>query len=500
LKNIDIRTTQLDVAKGRASLQEIVQLYLSRIREKNEELNLFTQTYPDEALEKASLIQKKLENGTAGKLAGAVIGMKEAIVQKGKTATAGSRMLSTFKSVYSATVVEKLEAEDAIIIGRMNMDEFAMGSSNENSAHGPARNPHNSTMVPGGSSGGSAAAVAAGMCHATLGSDTGGSIRQPASLCGVVGLKPTYGRVSRYGLIAYASSFDCIGPLTTNVEDAARLLQVMAGRDARDSTTSTIAAGDYISALDESVEGLKIGVPSQYFGDGLDPEIKERIETVIQELENKGAVPVPIDMPSTPFAIATYYILATAEASSNLARYDGIRFGHRAQNKLKEALIAEKKAIEAANGDISTLDSALVRLYKQSRTEGFGTEVKRRIMLGTYVLSAGYYDAYYGKAQRIRRMIQDDFTSAFKKVDVLVSPTSPTTAFELGAKTDDPLQMYLSDIYTISANLAGIPGISVPAGFHSNGLPIGIQFTAPHFNESVLFRAGKAVESLISDL
>lgn len=499
LNTPDIQSTRGKIQNGETDLRSVVRSFLDAIEAKNAELNIFTQVFPEDALRDADAIQQKIKNGKAGKLAGAVIGIKEAIVEEGRIATAGSRMLESFESVYTATALKRLIDEDAIIIGRLNMDEFAMGSSTENSAFGPTRNPHNPAMVPGGSSGGSAAAIAAGMCNATLGSDTGGSIRQPAALCGVIGLKPTYGRVSRYGLIAYASSFDCIGPLTVNVNDSALLLETLAGRDGRDSTSSDKPVGDYSAALNQPVNGLRIGVPEEYFGDGLDPEIHQRILWIVSELESRGAVVVPMHLPHTRFAIATYYILATAEASSNLARYDGIRYGHRADiRKVKEELAAEKKLAASVPDNGGLLDSALTRLYKQSRTEGFGTEVKRRIMLGTYVLSAGYYDAYYGKAQKIRRLIQNDFLEAFKKADVIISPTSPTTAFPIGAKTDDPLQMYLSDIYTISANLAGIPAISVPAGTHSNGLPFGTQFAAPHFEESRLFAVSAETEKITS--
>ncbi len=484
---------------GEQSAEENVSRFLTNIEAQNDTLHAFTQVYTDAALKRAAEVDQKIKAGRGGKLAGAVIGIKEAIVQRGEKATAGSRMLENFESVYDATAVRRLLDEDAIIIGRMNMDEFAMGSSTENSAFGPTRNPHDTERVPGGSSGGSAAAVAADMCHATLGSDTGGSIRQPASFCGVTGLRPTYGRVSRYGLIAYASSFDSIGPLTRTVEDAGLILEVLAGHDVHDATSSAREVEDYAQAAGQSVEGLRIGLPEEYFGDGLEAETGKLVRKRIEELEARGAIVVPLTLPHTKVAIATYYILATAEASSNLARYDGIRYGHRAdQKKVAQDLAAEKKAIQDAGGDISELDSALIRLYKQSRTEGFGTEVKRRIMLGTYVLSAGYYDAYYGKAQRIRRLIQNDFIQAFNKCDVIVSPTSPGTAFRIGEKTDDPLQMYLSDIYTISANLAGIPAISVPAGKHAtDGLPVGIQFMAPHFAEKQLIRAAAAVERLV---
>ncbi len=459
-------------------LPERVSSYFREIQARNPEINAFIRTDEAQALADAHRIQAKIEAGTAGSLAGMVMGIKDVISEKGKITSCASNILRNFEAVYDATVIERLKAADAVLIGRLNMDEFAMGSSNENSIYGPTKNPRDTTRVPGGSSGGSAAAVAAGFCDATLGSDTGGSIRQPAGFCGVVGLKPSYGRVSRYGLVAYASSFDSIGPLAHTVKDAATILEVIAGRDANDMTSSDKPVPAYSSFVGQTVKGMRIGVPAEYFGEGLDPEIQSRIESVISALQAEGATVVPITLPHTPYAIATYYILATAEASSNLARFDGVRYGHRA--------IAE-----------GTDESGLVRLYKQSRTEGFSTEVKRRIMLGTYVLSAGYYEAYFGKAQKIRRLIQADFESAFTQVDVIISPTSPTTAFKFGENSDDPVSMYLNDIYTISANLAGICGISVPCGFHSDGMPIGLQFMAAAFNEEQLIRAGSAVERLV---
>jgi len=459
-------------------LPDRVASYLSEIRSRNSDINAFVRVYEEDAMRQADAVQVKIDDGTAGPLAGFIMGIKDLISEKGKITSCASNILRNFEAVYDATVVERLKAADAVLIGRTNMDEFAMGSSNENSIYGPTRNPHDTTRVPGGSSGGSAAAVAARFCDSTLGSDTGGSIRQPAGFCGVVGIKPSYGRVSRYGLVAYASSFDSIGPIAHTVRDAATILEVIAGRDANDMTSSDKPVPVYSDSVGKSVEGLRIGVPAEYFGEGLDSEIKARIESVITGLQAEGAAVVPIHLPHTPYAIATYYILATAEASSNLARFDGVRYGHRA--------IAE-----------GSDESGLVRLYKQSRTEGFSTEVKRRIMLGTYVLSAGYYEAYFGKAQKIRRLIQQDFADAFTKVDVIISPTSPTTAFKFGENSDDPVSMYLNDIYTISANLAGICGISVPCGTHSNGMPIGVQFMAGAFQEEQLIRAGSAVERLI---
>lgn len=468
-----------------------------------------TSLLPDEAMARASQIQEKVAKGTAGKLAGAVFGIKEAIVMEGSLSTAASKILANYRSVYNATVIDRLLAEDAVIVGRCNMDEFAMGSSNENSIYGPAKNPVDPTRVAGGSSGGSAAAVAAGFVNAALGSDTGGSIRQPASYCGVTGLKPSYGRVSRYGLIAYASSFDSIGPFANTVADTALILEVLAGRDKNDGTTSLAPVDEYLSAAQKPEGPLRVGVPEEYFGEGLDPEIRATIEAVMKSLEKEGAVLVPLKLPHTQYAIATYYILATAEASSNLARFDGARYGHRTdmksvseqlraeENELKQALKESGPDMrEAIERKIRQLDTPLLRMYKRSRTEGFGMEVQRRIMLGTYVLSAGYYEAYYGKAQKIRRLIRDDFQNAFASCDVIISPTAPTTAFKLGSNIDDPLQMYLNDIYTISANLAGICGISLPAGTHSDGMPIGVQLMANSMREVDLFRAAARIERL----
>lgn len=492
------------------TLPEVVTHYLEQIGEKNDEINAVVSLDKDAALDRAEKVQQKIKKGNGGDLAGLVIGIKDLICEQGKQTTCASNILSGFESVYNATVVDRLLDEDAILLGRLNMDEFAMGSSNENTIYGPAKNPHDTSRVPGGSSGGSAAAVSANFCTAALGSDTGGSIRQPASYCGVVGLKPTYGRVSRHGLVAFASSFDCIGPLANNVADAAKILQVIAGADEHDNTSSSRAVPDYQQIAQNPEPGIRIGVPEEYFGEGLDDEIRDGIEEKLKALEQGGAELVPIHLPHMKYGIATYYILATAEASSNLARYDGIRYGHRADiDVVEEELKREKQALKeqmevtdsgeekmALSRKLENIDSPLIRLYKKSRTEGFGTEVKRRIMLGTYVLSAGYYDAYYAKAQKVRRLIKQDFTEAFKEVDVIVSPTAPTTAFEIGSKQDDPVQMYLNDVYTISANLAGICGINVPGGTHSNGLPYGIQFMADTFQEQKVLNAGRLVEEL----
>ncbi|MBI9073410.1 MAG: Asp-tRNA(Asn)/Glu-tRNA(Gln) amidotransferase subunit GatA [Melioribacteraceae bacterium] len=444
------------------SLQENVQYFLNQIKTK-EHLNAFNFVF-DDAIEQANTISKKIEDGTAGKLAGMVVAIKDVLAIKDKPLTCSSKILKDFVSIYNATAVKKLIDEDAIIIGKTNCDEFAMGSSNENSAFGAVLNPVDEERVPGGSSGGSAAVVAAGLCDVSLGTDTGGSIRQPAALCGIYGLKPTYGRVSRYGLTAFASSFDSIGPFSNNVEDAALVMEVIAGYDKNDSTSVNKGIPGYLEniALDKK---LKIGVPKEFFAEGLDPEIKESIETQIEKLKSDGFEIVNIDLPHTQYSIATYYILTTAEASSNLARYDGARYGTRKENP-----------------------KDLIDMYTSSRSENFGDEVKRRIMLGTYVLSAGYYDAYYKKAQKVRRLFKNDFDKAFELVDIILTPTVPATAFKLAEKMNDPLAMYLGDIYTTSANLAGIPGINIPVGKNSSGLPIGMQLMSAQFNEETLFQ------------
>jgi aspartyl-tRNA(Asn)/glutamyl-tRNA(Gln) amidotransferase subunit A len=404
-------------------------------------------------------------------LAGVPVGIKDVLAMTGAPATAGSLILKGYRPPYDATAVTRLEAAGAILLGKLNCDEFAMGSSNENSAYGPVRNPRALDRVPGGSSGGSAAAVAADFAVATLGTDTGGSIRQPAAFCGVVGLLPTYGRVSRYGLIAFASSLDRVGPFTRTVRDAATMLHVLAGQDTFDATSADRPVGDYVGALERPVEGLRIGVPAEYFEEGLDPEIRAAIDRSIEQLKEKGCTIVPVSLPHTKYAIPTYYVIATAEASSNLSRFDGVRFGLR-----------------------STEANTLSNMFKKTRDEGFGPEVKRRILLGTYSLSAGYYDAYYAKAQQVRTLLTRDFLKAFDVCDVLVTPMTPTPPFKLGEKTDDPVAMYLADVYSVSASLAGICGISVPCGTTSEGLPIGVQLMARHFDETTLFRAAQAVE------
>lgn len=494
------------LSSGIRSLPDICEDYIRTINSKNPEINGFIHFDESQVRKDAQDIQNKIKSSSAGRLAGVVVGVKDVICERGKKVTCASHILHNFESMYDATVIQKLKAEDALLIGRTNMDEFAMGSSTENSIYGPTKNPVDTEYVSGGSSGGSAAVVAANMCDVSLGSDTGGSIRQPASYCGVVGLKPTYSRVSRHGLVAYASSFDCIGPFAKNVTDAALLLNCIAGADPMDNSSANVKVDDYVELLNDTSRKLKVGVPKEYFGEGLDEGVKTIIDDTLSGLEKKNIELVPVSLPHTKYGIATYYVLATAEASSNLARYDGIRFGHRADTReLEEELAREKAELKRELGKptetdvdfaMSSADSPLIRLYKKSRTEGFGKEVKRRILLGTYVLSAGYYDAYYAKAQKVRRLIKQDFTNAFKQVDVIVSPTAPTTAFKIGEKLDDPIQMYLNDVFTISANLAGICGISVPAGIHSNGLPVGIQFMGNSFREGDILNAGRRVELL----
>lgn len=455
--------------EGKLSLVENVQNFLSRIEERKN-LNAFTFLFAEEAIQKATEVELKIAVGSFGKLAGMVIAVKDVLAIKDKPLTCSSRILENFTSLYTATAVQKLLDEDAIIIGKTNCDEFAMGSSNENSAFGAVKNPLDETRVPGGSSGGSAVAVVANLCDVALGTDTGGSIRQPAAFCGIYGLKPTYGLVSRFGLTAFASSFDCIGPFANSVEDIALTLEVLAGQDKSDSTSINAEKKVYPNLLGNNKQKLKIGIPKEYFVEGLSLEIKEQIELVIHKLKELNFSIEEVSLPHTEFAIATYYILTTAEASSNLARFDGARYGYRSKQS-----------------------SSLKEMYNASRSEGFGSEVKRRIMLGTYVLSSGYYDAYYKKAQKVRRKIKEDFVKVFSKIDVLLTPTTPTTAFKLGEKTSDPLEMYLSDIFTTSANLAGIPGINIPIGKDKNNLPIGLQLLANQFEEEKLLQLGSTI-------
>jgi aspartyl-tRNA(Asn)/glutamyl-tRNA(Gln) amidotransferase subunit A len=453
---------------GEINLRDNVSFFIESIQ-KNNDLNAFNFVF-ENCVNDAIKVEDKIKSNCEGKLAGMVIGVKDVLAIKDRPLTCSSKFLSNFNSIYTATAIQKLIDEDAVIIGKTNCDEFAMGSSNENSAFGAVKNPVNMDYVPGGSSGGSAAAVAALLCDVAIGTDTGGSIRQPASFCGVFGLKPTYGRVSRYGLTAFASSFDSIGPFANSTEDIAKVLEVISGHDEMDSTSSL----NPIPAFTENAEignNIRIGVPKEYFGSGLNNEVKKEIEAVIKKLEKDNFELVDIDLPNNEYAIATYYILTTAEASANLARFDGVRYTNRTS--------------ESSN---------LIDMYTKSRSEGFGDEVKRRIMLGTYVLSAGYYDAYYGKAQKVRRLIKQDFETAFQKCDVILTPASPFTAFKLGEKSSDPLEMYLSDVYTTSANLAGIPGISIPIGNDSSGLPIGLQLLANQFEESKILSISDYIE------
>jgi aspartyl-tRNA(Asn)/glutamyl-tRNA(Gln) amidotransferase subunit A len=467
-----IRKIREDIASGKLKARALAESYFARIAEFNPNLNAYLSLTRDRALTQADKIDAMAAAGEAlPPLAGVPTGIKDALVMEGAPATAGSKILEGYRPPYDCTAVARLEAAGAVFLGKLNCDEFAMGSSNENSAYGPVKNPVATDRVPGGSSGGSAAAVAANLAVATLGTDTGGSIRQPASFCGVVGVLPTYGRVSRYGLIAFASSLDRIGPFAGNVEDAATFLEVIAGHDPKDATSSSRPVPNYVAALGEPVSGMRIGVPSEYFGEGLDPEVRAAVEVGIEQLKGAGCVIKTISLKHTRYAIPTYYVLATAEASSNLARFDGVRYGYRAADA-----------------------NSLSAMYRRSRDEGFGAEVKRRILLGTYALSAGYYDAYYLKAQKVRRLLTQDYLEAFSEVDAIVTPTAPTPAFKLGEKTDDPLAMYLADIYTVTASLAGICGVSVPCGRSKEGLPIGMQVLAKHFDEATMFRVARAVE------
>ena len=459
------------IAEGETTATALAQDFYRHIREEDPEIGAFLTLSEERALAQAGRIdQMAAEGKPLPPLAGVPVAIKDVMVTSGVRTTAGSKILDNFVPPYDCTAVARLEAAGAVILGKLNCDEFAMGSSTENSAYYPVHNPRDKSRVPGGSSGGSAAAVAANMAVATLGSDTGGSIRQPASFCGVVGLKPTYGRVSRYGLIAFASSLDHIGPLANTVKDVALVLRTIAGRDAMDSTSAEVLVPDYVAELEKPIAGLKVGVAKEYFGAGLDSEVRAAVEAAIQKLAELGCEVVPVNLPHTEYAVPAYYIVATAEASSNLARYDGVRYGFRARaNTLSE-------------------------MYRQTRDSGFGLEVKRRIMLGTYALSAGYYDAYYLKAQKVRTLLTRDFDEAFKKVDVIAAPTCPTVAFKLGEKVNDPLAMYLADIYTVTANLAGIPGISIPCGENHEKLPIGLQVFARHFDEATLLRVAHAYE------
>jgi aspartyl-tRNA(Asn)/glutamyl-tRNA(Gln) amidotransferase subunit A len=461
------------VVEGHVKASELAARYYDRIAEINPQLNIYLSLTKERALEQAARIDAAAAKGDPlGPLAGIPVGIKDVLVVRGTPATAGSKILKNYRPPYDATAVGRLEAAGAVLLGKLNCDEFGMGSSNENSAYGPVRNPVDTERVPGGSSGGSAAAVAANLAVGTLGSDTGGSIRQPASFCGVVGVLPTWGRVSRYGLIAFASSLDRVGPFAGNVRDAATLLRVIAGHDPKDATSSPAPVPDYAAECERPVEGLRIGVPKEYFGEGLDPEVRAAIEKGIADLQAAGCTVKPVSLPHTKYAIPTYYLVATAEASANLARFDGVRYGYR-----------------------SPASDTLSAMYRHSRDEGFGAEVKRRILLGTYALSAGYYDAYYLKAQQVRRLLAEEFLRAFADVDAIVTPTAPTPAFKLGEKAGDPLAMYLADIYTVTASLAGICGVTVPCGTTTAGLPVGMQVLAAHLNEATAFRVARAVEA-----
>ncbi len=462
-----------EIAAGRLKAAQLAASYYERIEKKNPLLNVYLSLTQERAFAQAERIDALAAKGDPlPPLAGIPVGVKDVLVMRGAPSTAGSKILQGYQPPYDATAVVRLEAAGAVLLGKLNCDEFAMGSSNENSAYGPVRNPVDPERVPGGSSGGSAAAVAANLAVATLGTDTGGSIRQPASFCGVVGVLPTYGRVSRYGLIAFASSLDRIGPFAANVRDAATLLGVIAGHDPKDATSSQAPLADYAAESDKPVKGLHIGVPAEYFAEGLDPEVRAAIEKGIDALRNAGCTIQPVSLPHTKYAVPTYYLVATAEASANLARFDGVRYGYRSPHS-----------------------ATLSKMYSHSRDEGFGAEVKRRILLGTYALSAGYYDAYYLKAQQVRRVLAEEFLRAFAQVDAIVTPTSPVPAFKLGEKADDPLAMYLADIYTVTASLAGICGVTVPCGATSAGLPVGMQVLARPLREGTAFCVARAVEA-----
>ena len=472
LNRLTIAAAQAKLRKREISSRDLTRACLDLIAAVEPKLNAFITVCEREALEQADAADKRLARGDAPPLCGIPLGIKDIYATKGVRTTCASKILDNFVPPFDATVIAKLRAEGAVFVGKANMDEFAMGSSTENSAFGPTRNPHDLERVAGGSSGGSAAAVAAYECLASLGTDTGGSIREPASFCGVVGIKPTYSRVSRYGVVAYASSLDQVGPFSRTVRDAAIMLRSLAGVDPSDSTCSARPVPDYERALTGDIKGLRIGVPKEYFVEGMEPEVEKSVRDALANLQKAGARTVEISLPHTSYAVAAYYLVATAEASANLARYDGIRYGLR---------------VPAENN---------IELYEKSRAQGFGAEVKRRIMLGTFALSAGYYDAYYLKGQKVRTLIRRDFERAFETCDVVMAPVAPTTAFKLGEKTDDPLTMYLSDIFTISLNLAGLPGMSMPCGYDNDGLPIGLQIIGAPFSEETIFRVGDAYEKL----
>ncbi|HEY3452380.1 MAG TPA: Asp-tRNA(Asn)/Glu-tRNA(Gln) amidotransferase subunit GatA [Myxococcales bacterium] len=472
LTDLTLLELSRQLAEKTCSSAEATEAALARIRALEPKLAAFLRVTEEEARAQAKASDERRARGESlGPLDGVPLALKDILCTRGVETTCGSKILKGFVPAYDATPVAKLRAAGAVLLGKLNMDEFAMGSSNENSAFGPVHNPWDLTRTPGGSSGGSAAAVSSREAFGTLGTDTGGSIRQPAALCGVCGIKPTYGRVSRFGVVAYASSLDQVGPLARTSDDCAALLSAIAGHDARDSTSAPQAVPDWRAAADQGIAGLRLGLPREYFVEGTDPEVEAAVRAAAKELEKLGAKLVEVSLPHTKYAIAAYYLVATAEASSNLARFDGVRYGHRAQGA-----------------------ASLLEMYEKTRSEGFGAEVKARIMLGTYALSAGYYDAYYLKAQKVRTLIRDDFTRAFQSCDAILTPTSPTAAFRLGEKANDPLQMYLADIFTISCNLASLPGMSIPCGFTKSNLPIGLQVLGKAFDEATLFRVGHAYQ------
>ena len=475
ITELTVHELQEKLKNKELTIKEIAEAYINRINEKEKDVQAFVTELTDEAKKSAEEIQSKVENGEiTGEFAGIPIGIKDNICTKGIKTTCSSRMLENFVSPYDATVMEKINSENMIDLGKLNMDEFAMGGSTEYSYFHPTRNPWNLNKVPGGSSGGSAAAVASNMVPWALGSDTGGSIREPASFCGVVGLKPTYGLVSRYGLVAFASSLDQIGPITKDVQDAAMLLNIIAGHDKKDTTSSDRPKVDYTKALKNDVKGLKIGVPKEFFGEGINEEVKEQLQKAIETYKELGAEVEEFSLDIAQYALATYYIIACAEASSNLGRFDGIRYTYRTK---------EFKSLK--------------EIYKKSRSEGFGPEVKRRIILGTYVLSSGYYDAYYKKAQQVRTLVMNEFNKGFEKYDVILTPTSPTVAFDIGSKSNNPLEMYLADICTVSVNIAGLPGISIPCGVDKEGMPVGMQLIGNKFSEETILNAAYTFEQKI---
>ncbi|WP_255460794.1 Asp-tRNA(Asn)/Glu-tRNA(Gln) amidotransferase subunit GatA [Edaphobacter albus] len=472
LTSLAIDEVRSAIASGRTTATALAEAHYERIASGDKEIHSYLSLSRERALAQAAKIDAMAQRGEVlPPLAGVPVGIKDVLAMRGAPATAASQILKGYRPPYDATSVERLEAAGAVLLGKLNCDEFAMGSSNENSSYGLVRNPRALDRVPGGSSGGSAAAVAAGFAVATLGTDTGGSIRQPAAFCGVVGVLPTYGRVSRYGLIAFASSLDRVGPFTKNVKDAATMLEVLAGKDAMDATSSDKPVDNYVAALDRPVKGLRIGVPEEYFGEGLDSEIRAAIEKALGTLKVVGCEVKKVSLPHTKYAVPTYYVIATAEASSNLSRFDGVRYGLRDADA-----------------------RSLADMFRKTRDAGFGPEVKRRILLGTYALSAGYYDAYYKKAQQVRTLLTRDFLKVFQEVDALVAPVTPTPAFKLGEKTDDPMKMYLEDIYSVAASLAGVCGVSVPCGETKGDLPIGVQVIGRHFDEATMLRVAKAVE------